>query len=104
MNKSGGITLRRINSKLARIAAFQYLHKITGEKTDPEQVIGNLDGIIPPFVVNYRSHRPNDYGVVVNIGDFIMVWNPWTEKITKHMAPDFKKRLIGGTDGTHSGE
>jgi hypothetical protein len=103
MDKAGGMILRKMNSKLARIAAFQYLCKIVGDKAG-KLVVGNLDGVIPPFVVNYRSHRPNDFGVVVNIGDMIQVWNPWTEKITKYMAPDFKKRLIGDNDGTRQGE
>lgn len=94
MDKAGGMVLRQMNSKLARIAAFQYLSKITGGDGSQDQIISDICGKIPPFVVNYRSHRPNDYGVVVNIGDFIQVWNPWTEKINKIMAPDFRKRLL----------
>jgi hypothetical protein len=46
-------------------------------------------------IVEYRTLRGADIGVVVNEGDTVSVWNAFTQKIEKYLLADFNARLMG---------
>jgi len=46
----------------------------------------------PPFLINYQWDRDGHYGVVVNVGDKILIWNPWKDAIDKYHKNEFEKR------------
>jgi 2-phospho-L-lactate transferase/gluconeogenesis factor (CofD/UPF0052 family) len=45
-------------------------------------------------VVRYRTDRGADFGVVVNVGDKVSVWNAFKEQIEKYNLADFQNRQL----------
>jgi hypothetical protein len=45
-------------------------------------------------VVQYRADRGPTYGVLVNIGDTVSIWDSFTKKINRYPFDDFKARLV----------
>ncbi len=80
MIKSGATQAKYVTNCKLRLRAIQYLNNL---------------GDSPIYrLVMYRTARGMDYGVVVNVGDKISVWNAFKEKIDQFTLVDFQSRLI----------
>jgi ABC-type bacteriocin/lantibiotic exporter with double-glycine peptidase domain len=51
-----------------------------------------ITSLMPPFMVNYQWDRDGHYGVVVNVGDKIQIWNPWKATLDKYNVAEFDRR------------
>lgn len=45
-------------------------------------------------IIRYRTDRGATHGVVVNMGDSVIVWNAFTEQLEKYQHKDYTMRLI----------
>jgi hypothetical protein len=53
--------------------------------------------LIPPEIfpiICYRTDRGETYGVLVNKGEKVIVWNAFTEKLEQYHINDYEKRFI----------
>lgn len=49
-------------------------------------------------IIRYRTDRGEDYGVLVNKGEKVIVWNAFSEKLEQYHIPDYDKRFIAIVD------
>ena len=77
MNKRGGLQLREeTNQKcLAKSGGYMAAH----------------NGL---SIVRYRTARGGNYGVVVNRGDIVLLWDSFTERLGKFSSSVFAELLI----------
>ena len=53
--------------------------------------------LVPPEIfpiIRYRTDRGEDYGVVVNKGEKVIVWNAFAEKLEQYHIHEYEKRFI----------
>jgi ABC-type bacteriocin/lantibiotic exporter with double-glycine peptidase domain len=51
-----------------------------------------VTSLTPFFLINYQWYKEGHYGVVVNVGDVVQVWNPGNGKIDKYPLEEFNRR------------
>jgi hypothetical protein len=80
MDKKGAMQLKADNDLAAHKRAVNYLAALAGAEVHR--------------IVQYRTDRGEDYGVVVNIGEKVSIWNAFKEKVEHYSLADFQSRLI----------
>lgn len=49
-------------------------------------------------IIRYRTDRGENYGVLVNKGEKVTIWNAFTEKLEHYHIHDYDKRFIAIVD------
>ena len=54
--------------------------------------------LIPPEIfpiIKYRTARGDDYGVLVNKGEKVVIWNAFSERLETMGIAEYNRRFIG---------
>lgn len=52
-------------------------------------------GGIPYRIIRYGTSLRSSYGVLMNMGERVIVWDSFTEKFEKMALSEYRRRLIG---------